>query len=93
MFDFLTGGGKGESTRLKLQTPVCVALALLEAAQVQLDAELAVAEQEVCARCHDCCTWKHQAFGSGHCMWHTRVPGGGGLRLNCSASRVAHATC
>jgi hypothetical protein len=46
MLDFLTGG-EGESTRLKLQTPVYVAAALLDAAQVQLDAELTVAEQEV----------------------------------------------
>lgn len=75
MLDFLTGGGKGESTRLKLQTPVYVALALLEAAQVQLDAELAVAEQEVRTRCCDCCTWKHRPYGSGHCTrtWHTHV--------------------
>lgn len=46
-----TGGGKaplaGESTRLKLQTPLFVADALIQAAQEQLDLEHAACKQEV----------------------------------------------
>jgi hypothetical protein len=46
MADFLAGGpGAGESLRLKLQTPLFVADALLDAARRQLAAELATAEQ------------------------------------------------
>ncbi|EIE21598.1 hypothetical protein COCSUDRAFT_30102 [Coccomyxa subellipsoidea C-169] len=47
MVDFLVGGGAaGESLRLKLQTPLFVADALLEAARQQLSSELSTAEQE-----------------------------------------------
>lgn len=46
MVDFLVGGGAaGESLRLKLQTPLFVADALLEAARQQLSSELSTAEQ------------------------------------------------
>lgn len=46
MVDFLVGGASaGESLRLKLQTPLFVSDALLEAAREQLAAELAAAEQ------------------------------------------------
>lgn len=46
MVDFLVGGGAaGESLRLKLQTPLFVADALLEAARQQLSSELVTAEQ------------------------------------------------
>lgn len=47
MVEFLVGdsGAGGESARLKLQTPLFVADALLEAAAQQLAAELATAEQ------------------------------------------------
>ena len=49
MADFLAGGpGAGESLRLKLQTPLFVADALLDAAARQLAAELATAEQVQC---------------------------------------------
>ena len=44
--DFLVGGaGGGEALRLKLQTPLFVADALLNAARRQLDAELDAAKQ------------------------------------------------
>ena len=44
--DFLTGGpAAGESLRLKLQTPLFVADALLDAAGQQLAAERATAQQ------------------------------------------------
>ncbi|KAK9834814.1 hypothetical protein WJX81_000733 [Elliptochloris bilobata] len=50
MVDFLVGGAAGgESARLKLQTPLFVADALLDAAARQLAAELATAEQEAAA--------------------------------------------
>lgn len=42
----------GESTRLKLQTPVFVADALIEAAERQLDLEKTYCEDEV----RDCCS-------------------------------------
>ena len=46
MVDFLVGGASaGESLRLKLQTPLFVSDALLEAARQQLEAERAAAEQ------------------------------------------------
>ena len=46
MVDFLVGGASaGESLRLKLQTPLFVSDALLEAARQQLAAELSAAEQ------------------------------------------------
>jgi hypothetical protein len=46
MVDFLVGGGAaGESLRLKLQTPLFVADALLEAARQQLASELVTAEE------------------------------------------------
>jgi len=46
MVDFLVGGASaGESLRLKLQTPLFVSDALLEAARQQLEAELLAAEQ------------------------------------------------
>lgn len=46
MVDFLVGGAAaGESMRLKLQTPLFVADALLDAARQQLASELATAEQ------------------------------------------------
>jgi hypothetical protein len=45
MVDFLVGGAAaGESLRLKLQTPLFVADALLEAARAQLASELCTAE-------------------------------------------------
>lgn len=45
LLDFLCGGkGSGEAVRLKLQTPLFVAEALLEAAGRQLEAELQTAE-------------------------------------------------
>lgn len=59
MLDFLTGCGSaggagsggseagGESVRLKLQTPIFVAEALLQAAELQLNAELDAANREV----------------------------------------------
>ncbi|CAL8469427.1 g8968 [Coccomyxa elongata] len=47
MVDFLVGGAAaGESLRLKLQTPLFVADALLEAARQQLSSELSTAQQE-----------------------------------------------
>ncbi len=46
MVDFLVGGASaGESLRLKLQTPLFVSDALLEAARQQLEAELLAAKQ------------------------------------------------
>ena len=52
MVDFLVGGASaGESLRLKLQTPLFVSDALLEAARQQLDAELSTAQQ-VCMLVH-----------------------------------------
>lgn len=46
MVDFLVGGvAAGESLRLKLQTPLFVADALLEAARQQLSSELSTAQQ------------------------------------------------
>lgn len=47
IFDFLVGGGRaaGEAVRLKLQTPLFVADALLEAAGQQLAAELETAKE------------------------------------------------
>lgn len=46
MRDFLAGGAGGsESMRLKLQTPLYVAAALLDAARQQLEADLALAQQ------------------------------------------------
>ena len=46
VFDFLCGGrGSGEAVRLKLQTPLFVADALLEAAGNLLQAELQTAEE------------------------------------------------
>lgn len=46
------GGAQGsESARLKLQTPIFVAEALLEAAEAQLGVEADVCRQEVCP-CH-----------------------------------------
>ena len=46
MVDFLVGGASaGESLRLKLQTPLFVSDALLEAARQQLEAERSTAEQ------------------------------------------------
>ncbi len=46
MRDFLAGGAGGsESMRLKLQTPLYVAAALLDAARKQLEADLALAQQ------------------------------------------------
>ena len=48
IFDFLVGGGGvdgGEAVRLKLQTPLFVTDALLEAAGQQLAAELETAEE------------------------------------------------
>jgi hypothetical protein len=38
----------GESTRLKLQTPIFVADALMQAAERQLDLEMTYCEEEVC---------------------------------------------
>lgn len=50
MIDFLAGGAGGsESMRLKLQTPLFVASALLDAARKQLEADLSLAQQ-VCNR-------------------------------------------
>lgn len=47
IFDFLVGGGRdtGEAVRLKLQTPLFVADALLDAAGQQLSAELETAKE------------------------------------------------
>ena len=47
IFDFLVGGGRtaAEALRLKLQTPLFVADALLAAAGQQLAAELATAQE------------------------------------------------
>ena len=46
MVEYLVGGASaGESLRLKLQTPLFVSDALLEAARQQLQAELSTAEQ------------------------------------------------
>ncbi len=53
MVDYLVGGASaGESLRLKLQTPLFVSDALLEAARQQLEAERSTAEQ-VCLLLHD----------------------------------------
>ncbi len=58
MVDFLVGGASaGESLRLKLQTPLFVSDALLEAARTQLAAELATAEQVHCAVPLELCFW------------------------------------
>lgn len=55
MVDFLVGGASaGESLRLKLQTPLFVSDALLEAARQQLEAERSTAEQ-VRLLVHACC--------------------------------------
>ena len=58
MVDFLVGGtSAGESLRLKLQTPLFVSDALLEAARTQLAAELATAEQVHCGLPLKLCFW------------------------------------
>ena len=58
MVDFLVGGASaGESLRLKLQTPLFVSDALLEAARTQLAAELATAEQVHCRSTLKLCSW------------------------------------
>eukprot|EP00884_Botryococcus_braunii_P002009 jgi/Botrbrau1/11809/Bobra.0224s0012.1 len=50
MIDFLAGGAGGsESMRLKLQTPLFVGSALLDAARKQLEADLSLAQQEAAA--------------------------------------------
>ena len=55
MVEFLVGGASaGESLRLKLQTPLFVSDALLEAARQQLEAERSTAEQ-VCLSLHVPC--------------------------------------
>ena len=45
IFDFLSGSAGGEGVRLKLQTPLNISEALLEAARQQLQDELGVAKQ------------------------------------------------
>ena len=63
MVDFLVGGASaGESLRLKLQTPLFVSDALLEAARTQLAAELATAEQVHCKVALKLCFWLPACF-------------------------------
>ena len=58
MVEYLVGGASaGESLRLKLQTPLFVSDALLEAARQQLQAELSTAEQ----------VWRDPGPVSAHC--------------------------
>ena len=73
MVDFLVGGASaGESLRLKLQTPLFVSDALLEAARQQLEAERAAAEQVTCEElCLLCLDLVSQ---SEHEPPHTHVP-------------------
>lgn len=68
MFEFLCGGrSSGEAVRLKLQTPLFVADALLEAAGKLLEAELQTAEEVRymtcgtlrCNLCPYCCVRAH----------------------------------
>lgn len=60
IYDYLVGGASaGESVRLKLQTPLFVADALLQAAQRQLVEELQTASQarphlQLCTACCSC---------------------------------------
>jgi hypothetical protein len=60
IYDYLVGGASaGESVRLKLQTPLFVADAILQAAQRQLDEELQTATQarphvHLCTPCCSC---------------------------------------
>ena len=72
IYDYLVGGASaGESVRLKLQTPLFVADALLQAAQQQLTQELQTATQvsQAAASEHACC----RCVVGYHLLWLCRV--------------------